>query len=104
MFFFFRSIIMTATAQSFYTCIVTWRLVIERNGTHSLYLLRIDSKFSRSAVKEKILALYHRKQPWWSRWLCRPVIGVVTVLRVGQHSMDVKEGAGPQTRVATVIT
>lgn len=90
---FFGFIFMAATAQSFSTCIITWRLVVERNGTHSLHLLRMDSRVSNSVVKERILALYYREQPWWSRWLCRPIIGVVTVLRVGQRFMDVKEAA-----------
>lgn len=47
--------------------------------------MRMDSVIPSSVVKERILSLYYREQPWWSRWLCRPAIGIVNIVRVCQH-------------------
>lgn len=75
---------MTTIAQPQSTDTNSWRVVIERSGTHYSYLLRIDSQLPSSVVKDRILALYYQGKPWWSRWLCRPVIGVVTIIHVCQ--------------------
>lgn len=73
---------MTALVQPPSTDTTTWRVVIERSGTHYLYLMRMYAHLPSSVVMARTLAMYHRKQPWWSHWLCQPVVDVATILRV----------------------
>lgn len=57
---------------------------MERSGTHYLHVMCMPSRLPSSIVEERILTLYHREQPLWSRWLCRPATGIVTIVSVRQ--------------------
>ncbi|KAK2615962.1 hypothetical protein N8I77_002683 [Diaporthe amygdali] len=72
---------MIAIAQPLSTDIITWRLVIERNGTHRLHLMRMHTNLPTSVVMGKTLSIYHQEQEWWSRWLCHPVVEIATIVR-----------------------
>lgn len=73
---------MTALVRPPSTDTATWRVVIERSGTHYLYLMRMHAHLPTTVVMTRALAMYHQKQPWWSRWLCQPVVDMATILRV----------------------
>lgn len=87
---FFFCVIMTSTAQSSSSDIFGWRVVVERNGTHYLYVMCMPSQLPSSVVEGRILALYHRGQPLWSRWLCRPATGIVTIVSVREDFILVR--------------
>lgn len=76
---------MVAIAQSSYSEISGWHVVVERSGIYYLYRMRMPSQLPISVVEERTLALYHREQPWWAHWLYRPATGIVTILGVCQH-------------------
>lgn len=73
---------MTALVQPPSTDTTIWRVVIERSGTHHLYLMRMYAHLPTSVMMARTLAMYHQKQPWWSHWLCQPVVDIATILRV----------------------
>lgn len=77
---------------------ITWRVVINRSGTHYLYMMRMYSQLPSSVVKDRILALYLQGQPWWSRWLCKPVMGLVTIVRVCEPCTAVEGEVVPAHR------
>ncbi|KAJ0119984.1 hypothetical protein J7T55_000834 [Diaporthe amygdali] len=72
---------MTALAQPPSTDTTTLRIVIERSGTHHLYLMRTYAHLPTSVMMGRTIAMYQREQPWWSRWLCKPVVEIATILR-----------------------
>lgn len=74
-----------AIAQPPFTYPITWLVVIERSGTHHLHSMRLRADMSIKTVMEEILALYYRKQPWWSRWLSQPVVEITTLVRTSPH-------------------
>lgn len=48
---------------------------------HYLYLMRMYAHLPTSVMMARTLEMYHRKQPWWSHWLCQPVADIATILR-----------------------
>lgn len=77
----------TAIVQLPFTGPITWLVVIERSGTHRLHSMRLRADTSIKTVMEEILALYHREQPWWSRWLSQHIVEIATVVRTSPHSI-----------------
>lgn len=70
-----------------FTDTITWRVVLERSGTHHLYSMRLRVDMPIKTVMEEILALYHREKPWWSRWLSRHVVEIATIVRIYKHGV-----------------
>lgn len=78
---------MTALVQPPSTDTTTWHVVIECRGIHYLYLMRMYAHLPTSVVMARTLEMYHRKQPWWSHWLCQPAVEIATILRVCQYGV-----------------
>lgn len=60
----------------------TWHVVVERSGISQLHLIRMYTRLPASIVMARIMAMYQGEQPWWSRWLCQPVVEIAAILRV----------------------
>lgn len=76
-----------AVVQTPFTDTITWRVVIERSGTQHLHAMRLRAVMPIRAVMDEIMALYHREQPWWYRWLSQLVVEIATIVRTCQYAI-----------------